>query len=191
LVYYYLRVALERVEQLYTESRAWLADENLKVVDTRVDILEQMNKKRYFAYGSNMNPERMRKRMGYLPPSRKAVLQDYSLIFNKISRKNPNEGVANIIPLAGSFVSGLLYEVTDQDLAKLDEYEGVPTNYIRHIVKIECEGELMNALTYIAVRVKDGLKPSRDYLNHLLAAKEYLSEDYYQQLANTSCAILK
>jgi cation transport regulator ChaC len=141
-----------------------------------------MNKKRYFAYGSNMNPERMRKRMGYLPPSRKAVLQDYNLTFNKISSKNPSEGVANIIPLADSQVEGILYEVTDQDIAKLDAYEGVPTNYIRHIVKVDCKGELINALTYIAVKVKDGLKPSRDYLNHLLAAKESLSEDYYQQI---------
>jgi len=37
-----IHLYLKRVEQLYTDIRAWLADENLKVVDTRVDILEQM-----------------------------------------------------------------------------------------------------------------------------------------------------
>lgn len=39
-----IHLYLERVEQLYTDIRTWLADENLnlKVVNTRVDILEQM-----------------------------------------------------------------------------------------------------------------------------------------------------
>jgi gamma-glutamylcyclotransferase (GGCT)/AIG2-like uncharacterized protein YtfP len=149
-----------------------------------------MDKKRYFAYGSNMNPERMRIRMGYLPPSRKAVLQDYSLIFNKISSRNSGAGVANIIPLAGSKVEGILYDVTVQDVAKLDIFEGVPKHYICKNVKVECDGELVNAFTYFAVLVKDGLKPSQDYLNHLLASKEYLSDDYFQQLAKISCILV-
>jgi gamma-glutamylcyclotransferase len=145
------------------------------------------DKKHYFAYGSNMNSERLRKRIGYLPPSRKALLQDYALLFNKTNYKNPTEGFANIVPQTGSQVEGILYEMTDKDIAKLDQFEGVPTHYIRQAINVECEGKITNALTYIAVTVKEGLKPSPEYLNHLLAGKAYLSEAYYQQLANTAC----
>ncbi|KHD06396.1 hypothetical protein PN36_24675 [Candidatus Thiomargarita nelsonii] len=33
---------VERLEQLYTDIRVWLAKENLLVIDTGIDILEQM-----------------------------------------------------------------------------------------------------------------------------------------------------
>ena len=33
---------VKRIELLYTDIRAWLASENLKVIDIRVDILEKM-----------------------------------------------------------------------------------------------------------------------------------------------------
>ena len=145
------------------------------------------DKKHYFAYGSNMNPERLRKRIGYLPPSRKALLQEYALLFNKNSYKNPTEGFANIVQQPNSQVEGILYEVTDKDIAKLDQFEGVPTHYNHQPIKVECEGKITNALTYIAATIKEGLKPSPDYLNHLLAGKAHLSEAYYQQLANTTC----
>jgi len=145
------------------------------------------NKTLYFAYGSNMNPERLIKRIGYLPPLQKASLQDYAVVFNKPNAINPNEGFANIVPQAGAEVEGILYEVTDEDMGKLDQFEGVPNHYIRQSISVVSQQLIFDAVTYIAVIVKKGLKPSRGYLNHLLAGKDYLSETYYQQLAKTIC----
>ena len=56
----------------------------------------------YFAYGSNMNPERMKQRIGWSPPSRGAVLQEYQLLFAKQSNDG---GKANIRPLKGEAVA--------------------------------------------------------------------------------------
>jgi hypothetical protein len=37
-----IHLYVERIEQLYTDIRAWLAKENLVVIDTCIEILEQM-----------------------------------------------------------------------------------------------------------------------------------------------------
>ena len=76
----------------------------------------------YFAYGSNMNPERMKQRIGWSPPSRGAVLQDYQLMFDKQSNDG---GKANIRPLKGEAVEGALYKLAEKDLLSLDGFEGV------------------------------------------------------------------
>ena len=74
----------------------------------------------YFAYGSSMNLEHMRRLCGWnftvLGP---ATLQDYE--FGPDSR-----GYANIRPQAGKQVCGVLYEVNQHCLDVLDEFEGVP-----------------------------------------------------------------
>jgi hypothetical protein len=43
---------------------------------------------------------------------------------------------------------------------------------------------LMLMLGYIANSeyIKEGLRPEKEYLNHLLEGKEYLSESYYENL---------
>lgn len=45
----------------------------------------------------------------------------------------------------------------------------------------------MEAETFVAEPewVKEGLKPDKEYLNHLLAGRDLLSREYYEQLAGT------
>jgi hypothetical protein len=67
----------------------------------------------------------------------------------------------------------------------LDRYEGHPNHYerIKVIARMDNE-ESVEAVTYIAKpdKVKDGLKPSREYLNHLLKECDLLSEEYCRKL---------
>ena len=52
-------------------------------------------------------------------------------------------------------------------------------------VKVKLDnGKEVEAITYIAKpsKVKDGLKPSKDYLNHLLKGCDLLSEEYCERL---------
>ena len=93
----------------------------------------------YFAYGSNMNPERMKQRIGWSPPSRGAVLQDYQLMFDKQSNDG---GKANIRPLKGEAVEGVLYQLAEKDLLSLDGFEGVSTgDYAREKMEVSINGD--------------------------------------------------
>ncbi|MBC7091770.1 MAG: gamma-glutamylcyclotransferase [Nitrososphaeria archaeon] len=100
-----------------------------------------------------------------------AILEDWKLVFNKISNHNPSEGFANIVPCKGSSVEGILYEINSFQINRLDVYEGYPEHYYRinFIVKLD-NGQQVKAVTYVAnpAKTKDGLKPSKAYLGHLL-----------------------
>lgn len=139
---------------------------------------------KYFAYGSNMNPQRMRDRGVSYSTRFPATLKGYTLKFNKTASHNPKEGYASIVPDKNKVVEGALYEIPDTDILKLDSYEGYPDHYYREKVKVLSTTGMEEAVTYIAShdKVQEGLKPSKEYLKHLLAAGDILSEEYYQQL---------
>ncbi len=140
---------------------------------------------KYFAYGSNMNPERMRERGIDFSERVRAILEGWRLEFNKVASRNPEEGYANIVKDDKEIVEGILYTVFDSDIKKLDRYEGYPCHYnrITVIVKLN-DGKEREAITYVAnsEKVRDGLKPSREYLNHLLERCDLLSQEYCEKL---------
>ncbi|MEW6574370.1 MAG: gamma-glutamylcyclotransferase family protein [Bacillota bacterium] len=145
----------------------------------------------YFAYGSNMDAARMRERLkdvGGWQERVPAVLTGWRLAFNKVAGQNPHHGFANIVPAAGEKVEGCLYRLPEAALEALDRYEGVPDHYVRREVTVKRRdtGESLAAVTYVAQseRVREGLKPSREYLQHLLAGEECLSQEYFQRLRN-------
>ncbi len=150
---------------------------------------------RYFAYGSNMNRDRMKERIGHIPQFQSAILKYYRLMFNKTSLKADNEdiGFANIVETKNEsdIVEGLLYNFTEDDFDKLDVYEGVKDgHYYKATVQVitnnrKDKGKQVEAITYISNRTKEGLKPPQWYLNHLLKGKDSLSDEYYKKLLDT------
>lgn len=143
----------------------------------------------YFAYGSNMNPRRMSERGINIVKPISCSLAGYKLIFNK-KAKDGAFAYANIqISCEDDFVEGILYQLSNEDIKKLDRFEGFPNHYDKKSLSVVCsDGKNVQALTYIANgnMIKNGLKPKKEYLNHLLAGKDYLSEKYYKSLSNTS-----
>ena len=140
---------------------------------------------RYFAYGSNMNPGRMKERGVNFTAREWAVLKGWRLEFNKVASADPRQGYANIVEGESSVVEGILYEMPDKDILKLDKKEGYPTHYDRITVTVELSnGEEVEAVTYVAQpeRVAQGLKPTREYMGHLLKGCDLLSEEYCQRL---------
>ena len=136
----------------------------------------------YFAFGSNMNPARMKDRLSWEPQRRIAILSDYQLIFDKVSNDG---GKANIRPLEGSIVEGILYLLNEKDLVKLDGFEGVAAgHYVRELIQVKTETEdSLAAMTYIALKTGLELPPTREYLDHLLAGKDLLSSQYIEKLS--------
>jgi len=141
----------------------------------------------YFAYGSNLDVERLKERRFEFSERIPAKLNGYKLTFDKISSRNPNERFANIQVDKNSIVEGAVYIAKEEFISILDKYEGYPDNYIREEVEVILKNakEKVKALVYIAIpeKVSKG-KPSKDYLKHILAGKDVFSNEYYKKLCD-------
>ena len=135
----------------------------------------------YFAYGSNMNPQRVAARkLPTLGDPKSAVLHNYKLLFNKISRYRVGAASANIVPSFGSSVYGVVYQLRDERaIRSMDPFENSPEDYAREPVFVHLSSDDFNsesmtiaAWTYIAKphAMDDRLRPTREYVEHLLAS---------------------
>ncbi len=140
---------------------------------------------KYFAYGSNMDEMRMKERGVSFSSRFPAKLPAYALRFDKTSNNNPEEGFANITAEKESEVEGVVYEITKEGFNLLDGFEKFPEHYRKINVSVIAEsGESVEATAYIANddKTAEGLKPSKDYMNHLMNASDCLSESYLKKL---------
>ena len=116
----------------------------------------------YFAYGSNLCATQMAWRCPDAGDPLPAVLLDHDWLINE-------RGVATVERLAGASVHGVLWRVSDDDLAALDLAEGVPERYRRdHLVVHTSEGP-SPAWVYIDDRVTPG-PPRPGYLQGIVDA---------------------
>ena len=109
----------------------------------------------YFAYGSNLHQEQMKKRCSGCKYLKKYILQDYRLTFRS------ELCVADIEYKKGSSVQGALYEITDKDENCLDKYEDFPILYKKMFFKHNNK----KVMTYIMAKKTKLAPPSAHYLN--------------------------
>ncbi len=133
----------------------------------------------YFAYGSNMNPARMRARGLEFAHYEPAILSGFELCFNKRAHNKHGVAYANIRTAPGRSVEGVLYTL-DAQIHVMDPFEGTPVRYSRELFPTVTAGGVAWAWVYVANRafVEDALSVEENYLNHLLSAGELLSESY-------------
>jgi len=127
----------------------------------------------YFAYGSNLDFEQMRKRCPSAVTISRATLPDHRLAFTRFSEARSG-GVADIVPSPADRVQGALYDITEEDAARLDGFEGVSDGcYERITVKVTLlAGEVVEADTYKAVE-QGNFKPSKAYMQQIIAGARY------------------
>lgn len=139
----------------------------------------------YFAFGSNMNPDRVRERGLSFDHVQGACLGGFTLVFDKVSPDHPASGHANIAWAPADWVEGVLYRLSDmRQILLMDRFERTPVNYSREVVQVETAAGRVTAWTYIAnpaVR-RAGGRPERAYLAHLLAGAPWLSPAYHARL---------
>ena len=140
----------------------------------------------YFAYGSNMNPARMRSRGLLFDEALAGQLSGFALCFNKRAHDRPGRSYANIRYQRDGVVEGVLYRLSHADeIRKMDPFEGTPVFYSRERMPVLTARGVIAAWVYVAnpAMREEGLWPTRAYLEHLLAGREFLSEAYWQTLA--------
>ena len=152
----------------------------------------------YFAYGSNLDPDQMQRRCPGHHVVGLAELRDFRLSF-PLTSHDWGGGVASVSVAHGDAVWGVVYELTDEDLASLDRYEhfvgpGDQHNlYDRDTVSVQLvradDGSFprrLRAWTYIA-RPANPSPPSRRYLDAIVRGARHhrLPDDYVARLAAT------
>ena len=136
----------------------------------------------YFAYGSNMNPARVRQRKMSFESADSGHLFDYSLRFNKRSLKYPGAAAANVMAVVKGVTEGVVYRLVDPvQIEMMDPYEGYPVRYRRTALPIVTKAGVVDAWVYTANEdyVAEALATAQWYLNHLLAGRGYLSHSYF------------
>ncbi len=127
----------------------------------------------YFAYGSNMNQEQMKVRCPNSIIRGVASLNGYEFYIN-------SRGVAGILENPNKIVYGVVWEISPEDLDRLDRYEGVKfQTYFRKEVLVDYEGSLYSCLVYIANDQTKKVSKSQ-YLERIIeTAKTLLFPDEY------------
>jgi len=147
----------------------------------------------YFAYGANMSETVLSRRLGRTAAvdlaRRRGVLCDYKLVFNKRSSTDPLVGYANVVPAGGHRVEGVLNQLTDGELARLDDIELVPHHYVRSRLTVHDSAGPVAAHVYLAhpAWIRGDLRPLRGYLDVLLGGAGLLSPEYVGPLRALPC----
>ena len=118
----------------------------------------------YFAYASNLSKEQMRQRCPDAKPKFSAVLPNYKLVFSGWSRVW-HGSTATIQPFRGAKVVGAVYEISENDLKKLDRFEDYPGIYTHLNIMVFNEDDVaVKAVTYVKTRQEEETKPSPEYI---------------------------
>ncbi len=143
-------------------------------------------KAKYFAYGSNMNSRQMRSRCPSARAWSTAALRDYRLTFIQ-PHDDWGGGVAGLVPDPNQIVEGVVYELSEEDLKRLDRFEPVEDGkYWRELVDVYLPNDrAVEVWTYFgSVFSGAPFAPSARYLGMLLkgATEHGLSQDYVSKL---------
>jgi gamma-glutamylcyclotransferase (GGCT)/AIG2-like uncharacterized protein YtfP len=152
-----------------------------------------------FAYGSNMDFAQMRERCPSAQFVCIATLKNYRLVFTRKS-KDRGCGVSDVVPSPDSVVWGVVYEITEYDLAVLDVKEGYRPNrlaednsYNRRTETVFQDGDEtkpLNVGIYFAVPQKNPPLPNQVYKELILNGTNHwnLPTDYIAELEKIQVA---
>jgi len=146
-----------------------------------------------FAYGSNLDFKQARTRCPSAQFISKALLPDYRLCFprNGVAR---GCGVASVEPADGEHVWGVVYDIADVDVSKMDKAEDFDPNrpheqnsYNRVQIPVLLDGNVNMPSTvsiYIAVPQANPLLPNANYRDTIIrgARAWELPVDYVKKL---------
>lgn len=120
------------------------------------------------AYGSNLDPKRMRKRVGEVPEAKVGFIENFKLVFNKKSSDSSTR--ANIRFSPGARTPAVVYLLDSEQILKLDACEGEPDHYLRVAMVFGSEvekGSLVQGYIANPDRLTWESPPSKAYLDHI------------------------
>jgi hypothetical protein len=118
----------------------------------------------YFAYGSNMDPDALRRRCPNARPLGPARLARHRFFIMA-------EGYASIIRHPQAEVHGLLFDLALADVGPLDRYEEIQRGLYKKIAQpiLRAAAGPVRALVYVGRNTREG-RPRPGYLEAIIAA---------------------
>lgn len=147
----------------------------------------------YFAYGSNMDARELHKHCPSAEFVTVANLPDHRLAFSRYSAEH-NTGLADAVPQHAHTVWGVVYDVPEMELGRLDRSEGHDPGrpasenaYLRvqrHVYRDGQEHEPICVWIYLANREPNAPLPNSVYKGLLVDGAKFwhLPPDYIEQL---------
>lgn len=146
----------------------------------------------YFAYGSNLDYSQMKNRCPSARFVGKALLNGYDFDFTRKSTTR-GCGVMDIVKADGEQVWGVVYQIDELDVGKLDQSEGYAPGRIKNAYRrIECmvyeDGDANRPITAMAYEVVEKapatILPHQAYKALIVNGADYwhLPEDYISRL---------
>lgn len=124
-------------------------------------------RKKYIAYGSNLNLGQMAKRCPTAEVIGKGEIRDYELLF----RGYDGSAVATVEPKKGACVPVLIWDIGPEDERRLDIYEGYPRLYKKTDLQVQTQQGCECVMAYTMNDGYDLGAPSEIYLDTI--AKGY------------------
>lgn len=129
-------------------------------------------RKKYIAYGSNLNLEQMAVRCKTAQVVGRGEIRDYELLF----RGHRDAAVATVEPKEGASVPVLIWDIGPEDEKNLDIYEGYPRLYGKTNLTVQTENGCESIMAYMMNKGHHLEMPSDAYLNTI--AKGYLDAGF-------------
>lgn len=147
----------------------------------------------YYAYGSNLDPEQMKERCPSYEFRCLALLPGFRLAFTRYSESRGSWVADAVEDDASTGVWGVVYDVSEEDLERLDACEGYHgkgknnayDRYCTNVLEDGDEDRPLRVLIYVVSKKSDKEHPPReDYLRHIISGAEHwgLPEDYLEFL---------
>jgi hypothetical protein len=136
----------------------------------------------YFAFGSNLSTEQMRRRCPCAKVVGTAILYDWKLRFSVCAPHLGGRATAGIFQSSNDYVWGVVYSLNQEDKEKLDRIEQGGYVPVEVNVKIEHEQKHIDVFTYIPtesiIAPSESLQPDPNYLKVMEeGAKEHRIEE--------------
>ncbi|UCD45615.1 MAG: gamma-glutamylcyclotransferase [Candidatus Bathyarchaeota archaeon] len=139
----------------------------------------------HYGYGSNLSSRFLR---GLCPSARfvmKADLPNFKVEFRFYSEIRQG-GISSIIERPSEMVRGVIYEVPEEEMLKLDVIESVPQGLYKRetFVVLGEDGQWHEAELYRVVKPQGPFTPARSYIELMVeGAEEHdLDPDYIEEL---------
>lgn len=140
---------------------------------------------KYFAYGSNMSIYRIQQRISNSQFVGVYSLKGYDLRFHKVGQDTSAKCDAFKTNIDLDRVEGVVFEIDNDDLARLDKIEGVGNGYEKIAVTvIGANNKKIIAFMYSATSINESLLPYDWYKKHVLegAKSAGLSSSYIKKI---------
>lgn len=154
-----------------------ISQERKKAFIRKMDDICQLERRQYFAYGSNMHIEQLVERVGLVYEKYSGFVKNYSFSYNKKSKDGSSK--ANLTRSDGKVTHGVCFEIDADGFQRLKEYEKGYNEL--EIPFYSTTGDLVIARTFISNSISEA-PPIEEYVNTITqgARENNLPEDYIE-----------